>query len=368
MARYKILYAPEDGTSAVLHWPISFQQTLSNSTSLFLKTSAMPSARSSWDASEVLEVDPDSFDFRCVGCSKSKPGKPRCRNRVLVATRQEASKILAQISRLDPSSSRIEGMLESLAPRVLCKSWHQNQADEVVGRWIDRIERFKRTRDEVSDEDSDDGSDETINTSRRSTIRSNATESSRTRRNHSHVPFSSLARPSHRTMVEVTTSDVAIEQPARSISTMLAEFRDLREQLELVNSRIQQTLTPTVSQAEPTSVSTSSTPIIVATPSEEPARAATEPEIQTQTPTEIDHHFDTAHTHEEHTQESHTHESHHHTGVRQPIEGECSICCEALNNNEPLTWCKTQCGQNYHQECLTLWLQSSESSKKCPQW
>ncbi|KAL4899609.1 hypothetical protein BDW74DRAFT_163224 [Aspergillus multicolor] len=70
---------------------------------------------------------------------------------------------------------------------------------------------------------------------------------------------------------------------------------------------------------------------------------------------------------------------------RRAIEGDCSICMEPLildregstsddytgsnedenNNNPGLSWCKRQCGVNYHVACITRWLEASARST-CP--
>lgn len=100
----------------------------------------MPVNCSSWDASGILKIDPDTPGFTCVGYAPSK-GR-RCHNPIAAANRQEASKLLAKLSKLDPSSSRIGSILESLAPRLLCKRYHQNQADSISEKWNDRLERF----------------------------------------------------------------------------------------------------------------------------------------------------------------------------------------------------------------------------------
>ncbi len=34
----------------------------------------------------------------------------------------------------------------------------------------------------------------------------------------------------------------------------------------------------------------------------------------------------------------------------------CPICQEAMNTNMCLTYCKTSCGNNYHLECLKVWI------------
>ncbi len=62
--------------------------------------------------------------------------------------------------------------------------------------------------------------------------------------------------------------------------------------------------------------------------------------------------------------------SHHTHRNRRTIEGECSICCEDLSDGET-TWCRAQCGQNFHADCMSLWhaaQEADETEKTCPYW
>nr|CAG8445583.1 15784_t:CDS:10 [Entrophospora candida] len=47
---------------------------------------------------------------------------------------------------------------------------------------------------------------------------------------------------------------------------------------------------------------------------------------------------------------------------RQPIEGDCPICYEALSETEKLVWCKDSCGNNVHEVCFDQWKSSKRSS------
>ncbi|PWY79318.1 hypothetical protein BO70DRAFT_58963 [Aspergillus heteromorphus CBS 117.55] len=67
------------------------------------------------------------------------------------------------------------------------------------------------------------------------------------------------------------------------------------------------------------------------------------------------------------------------TATRQYIEGECSICLDDLlyewddnmysvRRNDPLVWCRNQCGSNFHASCIDRWFAVLEtaSSMTCP--
>ncbi|GBG29985.1 E3 ubiquitin-protein ligase Zswim2 [Hondaea fermentalgiana] len=57
---------------------------------------------------------------------------------------------------------------------------------------------------------------------------------------------------------------------------------------------------------------------------------------------------------------------------RKPIQGEvCSICFDELNAAKPslLTWCKPQCGTNFHKACVDRWVAKRNTCPNCrAQW
>ena len=50
---------------------------------------------------------------------------------------------------------------------------------------------------------------------------------------------------------------------------------------------------------------------------------------------------------------------------RHALPEDCSICHEALELGQSFSWCKAQCGQNFHKDCSDVWLQQST---QCPFW
>ena len=201
-----------------------------------------------WAPTEILELDLNSSEFRCVGYATSK-GR-RCRNPIACANRQEASKVLLEMSRLDPQSQRLDEKLEELASRLLCKRNHQNQGADMKRQWSCKIENYL------------------------------AAENSR---------LEALGgRENHETDEDET---------------------DQRESEEHVHAH--------------------------------------------------------AHAHERpHAESLHTHD-------RRAIEGDCAICCDDLSTGSDTVWCRAQCRQNFHAECLNLWHASQVAHdyvKTCPYW
>lgn len=52
---------------------------------------------------------------------------------------------------------------------------------------------------------------------------------------------------------------------------------------------------------------------------------------------------------------------------RKALEGECSICYEEMTGTEELTWCKQQCGNNFHTNCFNMWITACrDDTVTCP--
>jgi hypothetical protein len=51
---------------------------------------------------------------------------------------------------------------------------------------------------------------------------------------------------------------------------------------------------------------------------------------------------------------------------RKPVEGECSICHESLDETDDTTFCRSGCGQNFHPWCIDGWRQQQRIPGTCP--
>ncbi|RHZ59324.1 hypothetical protein Glove_364g8 [Diversispora epigaea] len=49
---------------------------------------------------------------------------------------------------------------------------------------------------------------------------------------------------------------------------------------------------------------------------------------------------------------------------RRPIDGDCPICYESLDEKENLVWCKNGCGNNLHKDCFSQWKKSKSAYDK----
>ncbi|KAI9725780.1 MAG: hypothetical protein M1834_009747 [Cirrosporium novae-zelandiae] len=97
--------------------------------------SSRPST-SSWCPLDILCIDPEG-DASCVGiaCSKNR----KCKAVVAKATRIKAQKFLDEIAQLPADSEEVRQKLIDLAHYLLCKRFHQNQADEMMEKWWSKI-------------------------------------------------------------------------------------------------------------------------------------------------------------------------------------------------------------------------------------
>ncbi|CBX92206.1 hypothetical protein IAQ61_000384 [Plenodomus lingam] len=51
---------------------------------------------------------------------------------------------------------------------------------------------------------------------------------------------------------------------------------------------------------------------------------------------------------------------------RKPIEGECPICYDELEDKDHTVYCKSSCGNNVHKDCMQKWIAISMGTATCP--
>lgn len=223
-----------------------------------------------WAPVQVLELDGISSGFTCIGHAKSKGRK--CRSPIACANRQEASKILREMSRLDPQSPRIANKIEELACRLLCRRWHQSQAAEMKEHWLGIIADYQAATPPTTPGDEPGQTND---------AGPNAEE-----------PIEQIA----------STSDLSSPQEATS------QAETHRHETNLSS--------PSLSADELTTNMPGAYP--------------------------------------------------------REVEGDCSICREELGRSAgDILWCRAQCRQNFHADCVNLWHAWQEvdgREKTCPYW
>jgi hypothetical protein len=85
-----------------------------------------------WNAYTTLNLDPRCHTT-CIGTVKTK--NRACLARVWKLSRDQACKVLDDLSSMPQDVRLIEARPNDLARLLLCKKFHQNQVNEIVGSW-----------------------------------------------------------------------------------------------------------------------------------------------------------------------------------------------------------------------------------------
>ena len=361
----------------------------------------MPTPDSRWDPSEVLDVDPHST---CVGHAKTQ-GR-RCRNIIAADNRREAEKILRRMGKQDVQTTDFDDRLESLANRLLCRRWHVKDEDQVnskVKQWKRAIERF-RVEELEEEEEEEEEREENARQARRArrraeeaSTRSNVVQEPSTRPSNTH-PIASTETPCIAATLE------SLRQELVSLNERYANALQLASPSAVVSSSSTHSISRTGSDqtsgqprpdtsAEGNSDHRRSLEVSRRTSAEsvvaQPSSTQNEPEEEDnqqeseQTATSPSHSSDpdpiifsptlgTGTPRERHSTERSDPEPVARLVSRRPIEGDCSICCEELVGGNDLAWCKAQCGQNFHANCVGIWVASRDEDEirrgTCPYW
>ncbi|CAF9911785.1 hypothetical protein IMSHALPRED_010574 [Imshaugia aleurites] len=267
----------------------------------------MPTPR--WAPAEVLDLDGISSGFTCVGYAKSKGRK--CRNAISYDNRQEAIKLLSEMSRLDPQSPTIDNKLEELASRLLCKRNHRNQAIETKGQWQRRIEHHTAEVARGEEEEEAEAGEHT----------------------HPDPQPSSPLEPTSSETHHHEHSPSPISLPAEELASRIpgAFPREVEGEHTHTDPQPSSPLESTSSETHHHEHS----PSPISLPAEELAS-----QIPGAFPREVE-------------------------------EDDCSICCEELLGDGDIVYCRAQCRQNVHADCINLWHASQEvdgRTKTCPYW
>ena len=316
-----------------------------------------------WSPASVLQLEPNALGFTCIGHAKTQ--RRRCRNPVAYDNRKEAANMLLEMSRRDPlqSSQRLDAQLEELASRLLCRRWHQDQAVEMKRQWRRHIAEFQAA--------------ETARRAERSRTVERASDSA-----NAGVARTRVASVRREVVISSFTSSVTRESSSLAItSIVIREELGGRENNESDGEEPRQQRNPrpdsSSRQDAPSRETAGNAP--PTSPTDEPIPQRTAPPLQESIATREAHQeavteagpsaaVPSASTPAQHPQHADSHAAHH---DRRAIEGDCSICCEDLSSGGTTTWCRAQCRQNFHADCIDLWHASQEVDgrvKTCPYW
>jgi hypothetical protein len=379
---------------------------------------------SQFNLQDIIRVYPNLEPY-CAGFAPSK-GR-RCHNATNAANRARACALLDKGTMKLQAGQAVNGLLEELAPLVLCLRNHQNQASDLVVRWKRSIHGFRQSQRpenrrqsvETSSEDPVELQEQYAVLAERVTSAldnlhrfENRLLTQETRfRLGSHEVDSHLETRLERTrgpnldrwMIQVTVSTRRLQQiiddgdPLRSSSRLATAQTGSTEEREVEEPRHTERETgpgPRDERSQPSHPPRSS-------------RSGTRPST---TPAERDV-LVTPTTSTTAARRSVPRPSSHssrpnrtinvrggHTVSRRPIEEEehCGICLETLLDNlrhddtddgydnedensassiedeegeeaaVDIVWCKARCGNNFHSECLYQWIDSCHANGRIP--
>lgn len=328
-----------------------------------------------WIPAEVLHLDLSASGFACIGYAASKGRK--CRNPIAWANCEESAKILQKMSRLDPQSQRVDDKLEELASRLLCSRWHQDQAGITKSQWQCHIDDYQAAEAAPRYERIDELMElmlmaATVGAERSSTVRTPPAPA-----------HSTVARPrvtSHRTTRTSSSVHFSVYtsfSAALSMTTQEASGGRGNNERNEEDSGQQMNRNPTLSSQREAPLretdrgvhNLSRTPSADELTTHTPDTSPQEQRIATREGTA------NRRDSEEHASEAPAREQRHeeplHTHDHRAIEGECSICFEDISSGGTTTWCRAQCRQNFHKDCLETWHASQVADgrrKTCPYW
>lgn len=353
-----------------------------------------------WTPSDILtNIDNSSCSITCVGYAPSK-GR-RCHIAIAAANRQDAAKLLDQMSKLNLSSSRIDGLLEQLAPRVLCKRYHQNQSSSMVSQWQDDLEDLcvEEAARRAEQARHDRAAARRAEDARRAREAAQRAEEERRARDVAQEAAENARRErevAQRAEEERRTRDAAreaAENTRREQEAAQQRENARREEQATSEAHMTRSGVETSPQATPpasmiqTEQLTSDLASMVARVEalEEECRelrrlTLTQHFVRSQAASQeagedtssdldqglVDDYVTTPISPLSNDDGSEGEESE--AWADRIIEGDCSICLESLGSESGLTSCRAQCGQHFHLNCISIWLATDEHTQTCPYW
>ena len=388
-----------------------------------------PASISHWNTAGILRIRLDCRVCPCVGHAR-REGR-QCRLIIAESNRLKAVDILQAMSEQDVHTTDFDSSLKSLARLVLCQRWHvkdNTQIEAKVRQWKRKIERYRAAENArlvqlpVVETSTTDTSNPPHTRALIETVESLRQEVATLKQNYAdllqlvnstRIGSSGLPQPIHPTDSTSTSSVTersTLEQQNENTSPYTTAPPAGSSEHEVTQSGLTQdpaeiplpisresTVEPESPPPEPISHSSSSNDQLI--PEAAPVEHTnTEPDslrlesifdslsLNDQiTPdaspiersnTEPGHPPSESISNDQITREAspidHTNTVSGHQSVSQRlIEEKCSICLEDMNHEQSLSWCRSQCGQSFHANCIGIWhvgQEDSGSAQNCPRW
>ena len=336
-----------------------------------------------WTPSKVLaNIDNSLCNFTCVGFART--ANRRCRNLIAASNQNKAAKLVSEMSSLNLSSPDIPELLEDLAPLVLCRRWHQDQAADMVDEWKDQVDALRRKRraarrakeEERRALEEESRQNSRLRRAEERRVREAVQRAVQTRPQQEAVQQANAVqqaqevapRAEEASHEQDAVSRIEIQQLRAQLALMCARLEELEEKNRELQGRTRseqpeghssrmvdqdaaaEAGVPTSIPDSPTSTSeqhvaeepVSSVPAPVERGEENPTSPTITPSDRLlEEPQDLDN---------------------------RAIEENCSICLESLSSENDLTRCVAQCGQRFHGDCVRIWLASGENTHTCPYW
>lgn len=356
-----------------IHSRIQRTQTLVQGTRFLLQNMDPLAIR--WDPSRTLaNIDNRSCNIRCVGYART--ANRRCRNLIATENQAKAAIIVTEMSRLDISSPEVTCLLKRLAPLVLCRRWHQDQAVDVVDDWRDEVAALRREREAARREEEERLQDSPLRSAEERRVRGavQGAEESRHQQEAAQQPNEVqqaqevAPRAEEASYEQEAVNRIEIQQLRAQLALMCARLEELEEknrelQHTTRSARPERHSSIVVDQdAAPEGGVPATMPISPTSTSDQ--HVAEEPVIPIPSPVESEEEEPTPPTI---TSRNHLPEEPEALDNRATEES-CSICLESLGHQNDLTRCVAQCGQLFHKDCVGIWLVSGENTRTCPYW
>ena len=328
-----------------------------------------------WNPSNVLaNIDNSSCNITCVGYARTA-GR-RCHNVIAYTNQIRAAKLVTEMSRLDLSSPEITYLLEELAPLVLCRRWHQNQAADMADVWQEEVHVLRRKTEAAGRaEEEERRQDSRLRRAGERRVREAAQRAEELRHQQGEAQQSdetpqaqeATPRAGEASSGQEAVNRIEIQQLRAMLTSMCARLQEVEER----NRELQRTITEP-SERLPSRVvdqgAASEADVLPAVPvsptstlghhvEEEPAFPAS----ATVERVEEDPTSPTISPNDQLLEESEVSDN-------RTTEGDCSICLESLGSQNDLTRCIARCGQQFHRDCVGIWIVSGQNTHTCPYW
>ena len=328
-----------------------------------------------WDPSRILaNIDNRPCNITCVGYAKT--ANRRCRNPIAAENQAKAAILVTAMSRLDISSPEVTCLLKRLAPLVLCRRWHQNQAVDVVDNWRDEVAALRREREAARRVEEEGRQDSRLRRAEERRVRGTTQRAEELR--HQQEAAQQPNEVQQAQEVAPGAEEASHEQEAvnrieiQRLRAQLALMCARLEELEEKNRELQRRTLPEQPERHSSRVEDRDatpgpgvpTPIPISPTSTSDQHVAEEPVFPVPTPVERGEEDPTLPTI---TSRDHLPEEPEALDNRATEEN-CSICLESLGSQNDLTRCIAQCGQRFHGDCVRIWLVSGENTRTCPYW